>query len=69
MPRKKKEKPNVVWSLDSKYGAHKGEIENPLYRVDKEGRYFHVKYYGVCGVYVSTTLEDAKKYIYGKVTD
>lgn len=67
--RSKKIKPKVVGWLDSKYNWHSEAIQNPLYEVHQEGRYFKIMYHGACGVHTSSSLEDAKEYILNKVAE
>lgn len=57
-------KKEVLWSVDCKYNEFEGEIQDPLYTIVKDdNNYYHVKYYGACGVYLAESLDNAKAWI------
>jgi len=57
-------KDKVLWSVDFKYNEHEGEIEDPLYAVKEDDNgYFHILYYGLCGMHMTESLTEAKEHV------
>lgn len=53
----------VVASMDFLREWHEGEIKSPFYSICKDGRWLSVKYYGICEVNRSLSLEEAKQFV------
>ncbi len=66
---KKQSGPQAICSADMNYEWHDGEIDNPLYTICKIDNYYHVLYYGCCGMYGAETFEECKKWVSYKLDE
>ena len=63
--QKKKEKPEILWSIDFKYKQHTEHVHNSLYEIHKAGKGFVVMYYGTVDIFRANSFEEAKMYQLG----
>lgn len=66
---KKQRDPEPICSADMDYEWHECAIENPLYTICKIDNYYHVMYYGICGMYGSEHFEECKKWVSDKLDE
>ena len=66
---KKQSSPEAICSVDMDYDWHDGEIESPLYTICKIDNYYHVMYYGVCGMYGAEEFETCKQWVSDKLDE
>ena len=60
---KKKPKIEILYSVDLSGNEYDGPCDPEFYTVHRESKRFIVRYYGICPVETTDTLEDAKAYI------
>lgn len=66
MPKPKKPKVKVLYSINLSGKEVDGPCDLTFYDIIQDNKYFVVRYYGVCAVESCKSLEDAKNYVRAK---